>query len=369
MSTMQIGKPNYNRTNTEKLTYYRLGMKENQRELTVFIAPPIKSMAADGNYAAYLKQHFGYTTPGKADKPIPMTFNCLERKDKNQNIVQECPECNEISLRKTSVETMEIKLKASNTPPEIIEAQLRPQRDWLKSHNLDRKWNLLAKSESGVWGILTLSHTAFKDLQREITDLRKLGVEDPIGQTGVWFSFTRTGTAFNDIKDTCKAVQIRDGKSFSHKYGTLTELDLQALEAMPELITLGRKISYEQIKMLVESGGDENVVKSVFNLSQKTETSPVRTSPVPTTVQLPVNNPVVQNMPPPQTQVTAPATPAALSQEALMAQLKQAQDALAKLQIGKTSTPSQPVNPQPGPSMTTSLDMDPDEFMAKFGQG
>lgn len=366
MSTLQIGKPNYNRTNSEKLVYYRLGMKENQRELTVFIAPPIKSMAADGNYAAYVKQHFGYSLPGKGDKPFPVTFNCIEKRDKSKNVVQECPECNEIDLRKKSVEGVEIKLKAMVPPAsaEVIEAQTRPGKAWLKEHNCDKKWNLLAKNEAGVWGILALSHTAFKDFQRELVDLRKAGIEDPIGVTGCWFKFTRTGDNFQNINDTCKAVQIKDGKSFTYKESTLGEADFQSLEAMPELTSLGRKISYDQIKMLVESGGDESVVKSVFNSSQKSETSAVRTSPVPTTVAIPQPS-AVANIP---TSAPVQLPPAVPSTNDLQAQLAALQAQIAAATSQNRPEPVRAISPQPSPSLTTQLDMDPDEFMEKFGQ-
>jgi len=373
MSTMQIGKPNYNRSNSEKLTYYSLGMKDNQRELTLLLAPPIKSMAEKGDLSVYLKQHFGYTIPGKADKAIPMTFNCIERRDRNKNITQECPECNEISLKQASLEAMHAKLTHEKVAPELIEAQLRPQKEWLKSHNLDRKHNLLAKSESGTWGILRLGHKAFQDLLREISDLRKDGILEPVGMNGVWFRFTRTGASFNDIKDTCKAVQVRDGKTFTFKEGPLLDSDLSALEALPELTSLGRRLSFDQIKLLVESGGDENVVSSVFNAGQRQEVSSVRTGPAPSTVQVVVNNPAaqtVQNVP----QVRNEPAPMSAqdTQAALMAQLKTAQEALAKLQGQGAQTQAQTQVQAPAkvtPKMQTQLDMDPDEFMAKFGNG
>lgn len=352
MSTLQIGKPNYNRTNAEKKVFYRLGMKENQRELTLFICPPIKSLAERGQYSVYTKQHFGYSMPGKGDKPFPMVFSCVEERDRNRNITKECPECNEISLRKTAMEAMEVRLKASGTSQELIDAQLRPQKAWLKEHNLDKKYNFIVKNEAGAWGYLALSYTANKDFQRELGDLRAAGIDDPIGS--LWFKFTRTGTSFNDVNDTCKAVQIRDGKSFQYKEGTLSTTDLQALEAMDELTTLGRRISYEQIEMLVKSGGAEDVVKSVFSISEKSETSAVRVNPLPSRVELPVTNPVVANLPPAQA-----------TQNDLLAQLAAAQEAIQKLSMTQKGTT---VATQPSPTMTTKLDMDPDEFMATFGQ-
>lgn len=371
MTTLQIGKTNYSRTNTEKLTYYKLGMKDNQRNLTVRIAPPIKSLADSGMYAVYVKQHFGYqmqTTPrdGKEAKSFPVPFSCIERRDRNKNVVQECPECNEIALRKASLDSKRARLKADGVSEDAVEAQVRPMAEWLKSHNLDKKWNLLAKDESGKWGYLTLSHTAFTDLQREIADLIANGIEDPLGVEGVWFKFTRAGDSFNNIKDTCKAVVVKAGAGFQYKTDSLTQTDFDALDALPELVTLGRKISYEQIQSLVESGGDPEVCKAVFNSSQRTETSPRPVAEVNVKAQ-PQTPPVVQE--PSAATVKAPTPAEQPSATALQAQLAALQAQLASLQQ-PAATPKPEVKatqPAPTSTMVKQLEMDPDEFLAQFG--
>lgn len=366
MTTLQIGKANYNANRGDKLVFYRLGMKDNQRELVLRIAPPIKDLAEKGSYATYVKQHFGYSMTGRGDKRFPVTFNCLERKDKMKNIVQNCPECDEISLRKADLAAKEAKLKAEGLNDEAIDAQLRVSKAWLKEHNCDKKWNLLAKNESGQWGYLALSHKAFEDFQREVKELAALGFADPLSvEEGVWFRFSRSGTTFNDVKDSCVAVKIAQGKGqIQIKTDTLTEKDFQALESLPSLSTLGRRINYEQISRLVQSGGDETVVKSVFESAQpRQETSAVRTSGPVTNVSTdpaPVTTPVAA--PAPITTAVTPATPVAND---LAAQIAALQAQLAAATRAPVSTPA-PAKPTPAtlpPSITTKLDMDPDAFL------
>ena len=100
--SLQIGKTNYAQRNTERLTFHKLGMQDNQRSLRVRIAPPVKSMAEQGRFSTYIKQHFGYAIK-VGDKTIPRTFLCLEQRDRNRNVTQECPECEENSIRKASL--------------------------------------------------------------------------------------------------------------------------------------------------------------------------------------------------------------------------------------------------------------------------
>lgn len=364
MSTLQIGKANYSANRGEKMVYYRLGMKDNQRELTLRIAPPIKDLAEKGNFAVYNKQHFGYTLAGKGDKRFPVTFNCLERKDRSKNIVQNCPECDEISLRKADLEAKEAKLKADGVAAEIIEAQLRVGKAWLKEHNLDKKWYMLAKNESGQWGYLALGHKAFEDFQRELKELSAVGFSDPLSpEEGVWFRFTRTGSTFNDVKDSVAAVKLSAGKGqITIKTDTLTEKDFQALESMPSLSTLGRRITYEQISSLVQSGGDETVVKSVFESAQpRSETSAVKTNQPTRTVQTDAPAPIqTAAAPAPVTGGTNNQALSGSNTQDLMAQIAALQAQVAAVQ----KAPAQ--SRQPTPTLMKKLEVDPEEFLASF---
>lgn len=370
-----VGKANYNANRGEKLTFFRLGMKDNQRELIVRLAPPIKDLADKGAYATYVKQHFGYTSPGKGDKRFPQTFLCVEKRDRNKNIVQSCPECDEIAFRKIDVEAKKARLETSGASPEVIEAQLRPARGWLKEHNCDKKWNLLAKNESGVWGFLAISHTCCEDLRREIMDLQKIGISDPLGvEEGVWFRFSRSGTTFNNISDTVSAVKIATGKGgFAYKTDTLTDKDLASLESLPALTSLGRRITFEQIASLVASGGDEEVVKSVFQSASavQSETSPVATAQA-TTVFSTATPAPAQASPTPaaatSTVATAAMTDPASNIQAQMEALQRQLEQMKALSAAPVLTPAP--TPSAGlvsPTLTKSLNMDVDNFISEFG--
>jgi hypothetical protein len=363
---LEIGKANY-KGGGSKLVYYRLGMQDNQRSLTVRIAPPVKDLAKNGYIATYVKQHFGYTVAGKGDKRIPKTFVCVERRDKNKNIVQNCPECDEIAMRKADIEAKTNKFKASGTPDDVAEAQLRPAKAWLKEHNLDKKWNLLAKNEKGEWGILSIGHKCYEDLVREIGEVQtKMEIEDPTGvEGGVWFEFSRTGTAFNNIVDKVSVVKMALGKGqFGVKQDTLTDADLKAIEDLPALTSLGFRISYDQIARLVESGGDETVIKSVFESAQpRSEASPtttVRTS-APTTVVK--TEPASTIAPAPA--AVAPPTPTDI--EAQMAAVQAQLAALRAMAAGATAPAPVAAQPTVSPALTRKLEVDPDAFLAEFG--
>lgn len=357
MTTLTVGKSNYNANNSAKLVFYRLGMKDNQRELTLRIAPPIKDLAEKGYIAVYVKQHFGYSIAGKDNKRIPVTFNCIERRGKDKKIVQECPECNEIAARKADLEAKEARYKADGTAAEVVEAALRPAKAWLKEHNLDKKWNLNAKNEAGVWGYLAIGHKCYdKELLPLLKKLQtSMSIEDPTGvEEGVWLKFTRLGDKFNDIADKVEVVQVSLGKGQTQiKTDTLNEKDFSALEAMPSLTTLGRRLTYEQIATLVESGGDEEVVKAVFNSSsprsEKGETSPVSTS-----------GPTTQVSTAPVAPAPTAATPTSVPPSDLQAQI-----AALQAQLAASSAP--PAVKTPSPTVKRSLEMDADKFLAEFG--
>jgi hypothetical protein len=330
---IKVGKANYTANTTNKTNYYRLS--NTVREIVVRIAPPVGDLAEESKFAVYHKQHFGYDLPIK-DKSIPVTFNCIEQRSMSRAVTQPCPECDEIAFQKKALEELKASLK--DEPNDVQEARTRPMVAWLKKHNRDQKWALYAKNEAGTWGILTISHNAYKDLMREIKEVQALGYEDPLSHTeGVWFKFTRSGEKFNEIKDTCTVVKVNQGKGqFAIKQDTMTETDFAALEAMPPLLTLGRKLTYEQVVMLVQSGGDAEVVKSVFDSA---ETSPTETA-----------------------RTTTPAKVASTTVDALSAAVAN----LAPAPKAAVATPAPVVGRQPSATVKADLDMDIEEFKRKF---
>jgi hypothetical protein len=362
---LAIGKTNYKGGSAgggaalpEKLVYYKLGHKAadgKDRVIIVRLAPPIGPLAEKGVWRRFMKQHFGYgitvVTQGGDKRFIPQTFLCIEETDRDGNIKVQCPECNEIKLRKAKRDSKEAELKAQGKTEEEIDMALKHVKSWLREHNVDKKWWANAKDLSGKWGILTISYSSMKlylDILKALTEKNF----DPLGpDKGVWFKFTRSGNSFNDIKDipTVHMDEQTDG-SFRIKYDALTESDLAQLAALPPLTEHGRVLTYDQIDELVKSGGDEAVVRTVMNL--------------------PVNNTRAPEaggkLPEPTKPATEPApTQAATTEDDEVARL---QAALAAAQSKKNKPEPKQATPGPAatPKLQSQMDMPMDDFLAQF---
>lgn len=373
---MQVGKPNYSQRggSGDRLTFHKLGMADTQRSLIVRIAPPVKSMAETGRFATYIKQHFGYKLK-VGDKSIPRTFLCLEKKDRNKNVIEECPECEENALKKASLEAKIQTHKLNGLSDEEIKNAVAPLSMYLKDHNLDKKWHLLAKNQAGQWGFLTLSHKAYENFLTCIKNVQtQMGIDDPLGvENGCWFSFTRTGFKFNEITDTCTVLQEAVGRGQTQiKLDTMTEKDFAAIEALPDLTNWGVKLTYDQVKLLVSSGGADDVVKSIFDSGRKNsppaQTEEVRTAPAPREVRVEQPNSGLAGPSAPVAAQTAPApTPEPVDE---MAQLR-AQ--LAALQVKLGNKPQEAIGPAAKqtqntlpPAITKKLDLNVDDFLAEI---
>jgi hypothetical protein len=372
---MQVGKPNYN-SRSERLVFHKLGMKDDQRTLIVRVAPPVKSLAEDGRFATYIKQHFGYGVKA-GEKFSPRTFVCVERRDRNKNIVEECPECEEIALRKASLEAKLIAHGKAGMTEDEAKAAVAPLTMWLKGHNLDKKWHLLAKNQSGQWGFLTLSHKAYENFLTCIKEAQSMGIEDPLApENGCWFKFTRTGYKFNEIADSCVMLQEATGPGQTRiKLDNLTPKDWAAIEALPDLANWGNRITYDQIKLLVSSGGADDVVKSVLDSGRKTtnnqalaEVQQVRTAPAPQEVRVEkpssgaagaVSAGIVSEM------FTTPEPVKELSEaDQLRAQLAMLQAKLASVEIPTTPPVQTAATPsQLPPAITKKLNLDVQSFL------
>ena len=282
---MEFGKANLTNSGTgqERAAIYKLGHEqESQRTMIVRIAPPIKDLAAKGTWRVFIKRHFGYVQPvTKKDGTkinIPLPFLCPQEYDREGNVTVQCDECNEIKRFKTEIETAEVALKKEGKDEAAIDSILKHKKAWTKTHNLSRKWYSIGKNLDHKWGYVETSKTCMNDFLETIKSLTADG-NDPLGQNGLWFKFTRTGSKFNDISDKAKEMLEKqaDG-SLRFKSDTLTENDIAQLEKLDSLsalpTVLAKKLTAAQVSEIVKSGGDENVLKAIFNTPTKTESKP-----------------------------------------------------------------------------------------------
>lgn len=369
--SVTFGKPNYsgsgNTQQQERVPYFKLGHKTPaDRTLIARIAPPYGAGAEKGVWRRFVKNHFGYTISFVNDKgekrDIPQTFLCIEDTDRDGNVRSECPECNEIKKFDAKLKDMEAKLKAEGKSEADILTATQYLRVWLKAHNIDKKWHMVAKNVASQWGYLTISYSAMKLLMEEIKKLGEAGIDPLSPEKGVWFRFTRTGTFFNEIKDT-PVVEMEEveGGMFRRKYDALTASDLEALAKLPELHTVGKSLTFEQIQLLVKSGGDEQVVRTVFNLptpSRRNQTA------APAQESKPASTP--QETKPAAAPAPAPAAEEDDEVAKAMAALAAAQAKKKAAQAAAAQPPPAAKPATPGPNAMAAMEMPMDEFLAQF---
>lgn len=389
--TIQFGKPNYSSgaTNT-KMVFFKLGHDDpKKRVLVIRIAPPIGPLAEKGIWSRYIKQHWGYGVKavGREGKEytIPLRFRCIENKDRNGNITQRCPECDAIRVQKDKLAAKKTELAGRSD--EEIKAGTQFVASWLKAHNLDCKWHLVAKDQSGTWGFFQCSHAAYRLLKGNekspglIDEVVARGGDPLSPERGIWVRWQRHGENFNDIRDVpsvFKEEVVMDGEKLERiKYDALTQQDLDALEKLPPLDSLEQVLSFDQIRMLVDSGGDDDTVRMVFNMPKK-----VGPAPTPPTPQVQAQLDAVLDEPQDEVLPAAPPPPpppATTDEDDEEAQL-QAQIAALKAKKAQKAqkTESKPVPPAP-PAATPKLqgqlgglvkkdlsDAEMDEFLKKF---
>ena len=293
--TLAVGKANYSGNNSEfgarRPTVYKLGHKKlEDRTMILRIAPPVGAMAERGTWARFIKQHFGYTIHcTKKDGSqfnLPLTFSCIEERDREGNVTKHCPECDEIRGQKEKVKAKEAALQAAGKDEKEIDAALGYLKTWTRQHNLDKKWHFIAKNINGSWSYGAISHSCYKLLKGTgaapglIDTFVSKGL-DPLGvDKGAWFRFQRNGSNWNDITDVPAAEmeEVQPGM-FRQKFDALTQADFDAIEKLTGLEAIEsaleiRSLTYDQIKTLVESGNDEATVRAVMNMPKRDRIQP-----------------------------------------------------------------------------------------------
>jgi hypothetical protein len=244
------------------------------------IGPPYKSLAAEGRWFYYTRQHFGYYgTDAKDDsKTVARPFLCpLEIDRRTEMVKRPCKECDKIEQQKELLAERTAAEQAAGRSDDEIKKITGSLVAWLKSHNVDKKYNVIAKNEKGEWGTLPLPYKAKEAFDLRKKELLDQGIDPLDIENGVWFVFTRSGEGLKTVY-TCDIemeVEIVNGKrQMSYKMDTMTEADFKDIQDnCPDLSTLGRPLTQEQISMLVSGSGDPEEVDRIFQQSQKAETS------------------------------------------------------------------------------------------------
>ena len=249
------------------------------------IAPAYGTLAASGKWFRFIKQHWGYKSAGNDTNPagFPRLFICPEDVDYKSKLVKKsCSECSLISNTAAKVANRESQLKEGGKSDADIETILGVQKEWLKAHNLDKKYIVLAKNDKNEWGILWLPYKAKEALDnRRKTIQTEEGFDILDADEGAWVNFTRAGQGFKtsygcDI--VSEVIALDNGKKAKQpKQEALTDADFDAIVAeCPDLNSVGTVLTEEQIERLVESMGDADVVEAIFNEGREASPAPVK---------------------------------------------------------------------------------------------
>ncbi len=374
----------------EKTVYHKIKDGTNSYR----IAPPNRSLAQAGRWWVRGDLHYGYTLPNEKDpsKPFHKPFLCIQKKNFDTGMItEECPECTLIARKLKALQDLigtriEANLKAGMdeaTAEREAEGSVKLMKRWFQEHNLDRKIYVLAKSESGEWGVLGIRGAGRKAVEEAFKKYEKQTGKNPLdARGGVWVDITRSGTGVNTVYSASVVLVPQTGGGFNFKDGGLTQADMVAITALPDLNNLHdrNRLNYDQIKVLVDGDNNPESVGRIFRASVRTSTTraptlgdvvrethaiPAAAAPVPAATWTPpvAAAPVVAPEPAPA--VTASPVP---DVAAMMAQMEALQKMIAAVQTAA---------PVPAPVATTASgsstpaksvkDMSPEEFARKFG--
>jgi hypothetical protein len=249
----------------------------------------MKSCAQDGQWAVYHAVHWGYAVPNpkNPEQTFKKPFKCIQRKNRDGLVVEECPQCKLIESKKNEFEKVRGNLLAKGRSEEQIKQIMTPANQWLRTYNTDGKWYIAVKSVAGEYGMLKIPHKMKMDLEGTIEKIKskhKIDVFDI--DTGCWINFIRTGSTGSQMNFKTELVMEEveiNGKFFeSPKLAPLSEEDLErAIREIPDLRNANQLVlTKEQIQALVETGGEPELVAKVLNASTRTaETSSSPSAP------------------------------------------------------------------------------------------
>jgi hypothetical protein len=232
------------------------------------VLPPCGSLAEHGKWAVYEAIHWGY----KGGNNRIRTFRCPLQKGKDKMVVKPCPECDKIAEQKATYDRLFKELtEAKGLSKDQAKEKLKYLGDWTQAHNRDAKWYMNVIDAQGQIGRLAIPHKMYEALKLAIGEVIKKGI-DPIAiDQGVFFDFQRSGT-FNQTTHAVRVVTetfTPAGATETYERVKKAPLSPDQLKRMEsEAYDLGdmfRTLTTDQVALLVQSGGEAEVVDSVFS--------------------------------------------------------------------------------------------------------
>ncbi len=232
------------------------------------ILPPCGMLAKIGRWSFYEALHWGYTLSNGKKRP----FRCIQRKNRKTGMVEvECPQCTLIAEKQATFDARKKELEAKGKNPNEVKELMKPLDMWLRNFNLEKVHFLNVMRQDNQIGRLKV-----KIKQKQALDLvlkalmEKKGINPVSIKEGVWIDFQRVGMGRHDttypVEIVKEEVDIGNGvKAETIKKAPLSTEVLKRMEKEAfELATYYKDLTYDQIKMLVSSGGDPEITDSLF---------------------------------------------------------------------------------------------------------
>jgi hypothetical protein len=265
---------------------------ETETTMVLRLLPSMHSYRDSGQWKFYYGQHYGYAGVNSRDpsKPRARPFGCIQKKNKQKEILVACPKCTQMAQFEAKKEARESELakehgvgdsKEERNAKEFYEIKKNDQKfqtfaSWLSKHNCDKKFWINAMDRDGKFGQLQLSYTTTEEKLMPL--LRKLSSGEETGEkvdafdpgSGIWLKFTRSGKAPRVI-DTItvfeELVDLGGGKKAKvAQPAPMTQEQIEkALKTCKDLAKdVVKFIDAETIQRLVNCSGDPEEVDAIW---------------------------------------------------------------------------------------------------------
>jgi hypothetical protein len=357
------------------------------KEDTCFrILPPMMGYMDTGKWYNKVAIHYGYTKPGiKPGINIPLPFYCIEQvrwSDGVKHIVQHCPACDLLKIKKDEFDELTKKRQMGKLPPNAEQRYLELEV-WTKANNLCRKVYMNIKFKDGKFSTIRIIGKLLKNLDEQMSKLkaRTPSISALAADQGVWWEVTRSGQGFDTNYFPTPLTVPVDGVPGATmiKLAPLTDADANNAELQCfDLFNLPyHTLTGDQIQTLIDSDGDQAIVQAVFAaperlnammMERKHAEQVVAKSIVPATVTEVVTQPSV--FVPQLVQVSEPVSlppvspqqdPVQDEEAVLLAQL-----AALKAKKGKAQQSNQSVNSSPTTGNIIDNPASAEAFLASF---
>jgi hypothetical protein len=202
-------------------------------------------------------------------------------------ILQACPECVLLKSRQDDYDTQKKALTKAGKSEAEVRAQTETLSNFVRTHNRDFKWYINVKNLDGTFETKKVPGKVKKQVDTLIADMlkRRQPIDAISAEQGLFFVVTKSGKGIGTEYSTKVLMEevTRDGETYERpKLAPLTEQEyVSAQEKCRDLVDVNiRLLPLEKVQMLVDSGGDPEVIEAVFKSSEKVDAPAPKAAPV-----------------------------------------------------------------------------------------